>query len=199
MGVTRISTTVSVAAKKQDGDKQKSAPNTQGKQTHTTIAVSSGIGTTVSVTAKNPGDGKKPEETTVSTQDQETDTTIAAIDTTVSVTAKTQDDKENEESAASKEDGETGTVIAVSAGIGVFVVIVIIGVAVGMFLVRRKKMIAVAPHLHNTGVPRKITPSFKKRETIELTEVNTQTGKQVVVEVEGVSKPEGPGSMRQNM
>merc|ERR1712032_361123 len=149
MGVTRISTTVSVAAKKQDGDKQKSAPNTQGKQTHTTIAVSSGIGTTVSVTAK------------------------------------TQDDKENEESAASKEDGETGTVIAVSAGIGVFVVIVIIGVAVGMFLVRRKKMIAVAPHLHNTGVPRKITPSFKKRETIELTEVNTQTGKQVVVEVEG--------------
>merc|ERR1712032_1059415 len=173
-----------------------------------------GIGTTVSVTAKNPGDGKKPEETTVSTQDQETDTTIAAIDTTVSVTAKTQDqaigttvsvtaktqdDKENEESAVSKEDGETGTVIAVSAGIGVFVVIVIIGVAVGMFLVRRKKMIAVAPHLHNTGVPRKITPSFKKRETIELTEVNTQTGKQVVVEVEGVSKPEGPVSMQQNM
>merc|ERR1711934_771194 len=173
--------------------------------------------------------GKKKEETTVSTQGQETDTTIAAIDTTVSVTAKTQDqsigttvsvtaktqdqsigttvsvtaktqdDKEKEESAASKEDGETGMAIAVSAGIGVFVVIVIIGVAVGMFLVRRKKTIAVAPHLHNTGVPRKITPSFKKRETIELTEVNTQTGKQVVVEVEGVSKPEGPGSMRQNM
>merc|ERR1711934_772867 len=148
--------------------------------------------------------GKKKEETTVSTQGQETDTTIAAIDTTVSVTAKTQDqaigttvsvtaktqdqaigttvsvtaktqdDKEKEESAASKEDGETGTTIAVSAGIGVFVVIVIIGVAVGMFLVRRKKMTAVAPHLQNTGVPDKIKPSFKKRDTIELTEVNTQ-------------------------
>merc|ERR1711934_268821 len=133
------------------------------------------IGTTVSVTAK--------------TQDQ-------AIGTTVSVTAKTQDDNENEESAASKQDGETGTAIAVSAGIGVFVVIVIIGVAVGMFLVRRKKMTAVAPHLQNTGVPDKIKPSFKKRETLELTEVNTQTDKQVVVEVEGVSKPEGPSSMR---
>merc|ERR1712032_947857 len=136
------------------------------------------------------GDGKQKEETTVSTQSQETDATTAVIDTTVSVIAKTQDDNENEESAASKQDGETGTAIAVSAGIGVFVVIVIIGVAVGMFLVRRKKMTAVAPHLQNIGVPDKIKPSFKKRETIELTEVNTQTGKQVVVEVEGVSKPE---------
>ena len=107
-----------------------------------------------------------------------------------------QGDNDNEESSASKQDGETGTAIAVSAGIGVFVVIVIIGVVVGMFLVRRKKMAAVTPHLQNTGVPGKIKPSFRKRETLELHEANNQTDKQVVVEVEGVSKPEGPSSMR---
>jgi hypothetical protein len=158
--------------------------------------VSASIDTTVSVTARKQDDGKQKEETTVSTQGQETDTTTAVIGTTIRVIAEMQGDDENEESAASKQDGETGTAIAVSVGIGVFVVIVIIGVAVGMFLVRRKKMAAVTPHLQNTAVPGKIKPSFKKRNTLELTEVNTQTDKQVVVEVEGVSKPEGPSSMQ---
>ena len=89
-----------------------------------------------------------------------------------------QENKQQEDSAASKQGEEIhGTTIGVSAGVGIFVVIVAIGVVVGIVL-RRKKLASVAPHpphIQNTTVSDKVEPTTtivqqKSADQVELGE-----------------------------